>query len=114
MEDYHSLAGCALIGTGRLQCPSGLPLLTKQPGHPHRKCDAATNSQCAGNPHAHPQVAFVPGKVNMKDKLEPLPGVKAPKLKKVVKAKFQTTQRKSATWRSIQKRPPMPPSDSSN
>lgn len=43
-------------------------------------------------PANHPQVAFDPGPVNLKVKLEPLPGVKAPKLKKVVKAKFQTTQ----------------------
>lgn len=43
-------------------------------------------------PPAEPQIAFEVGPVYMKGKLEPLPGVKAPKLTKVVKVKMTTTK----------------------
>lgn len=71
--------------------PEGSPYAQKT-DIPTENVTLAPTPQEPATPEPHPQVAFQPGEVNMKVKLEPLPGVKAPKLTKVVKARFQTTQ----------------------
>lgn len=92
MKITHSLAGCALMALVGCNAPQGSPYSQNSPDIPTENVTLQPTPNVPATPMPHPQVAFVPGKVNMKDKLEPLPGVKAPKLKKVVKAKFQTTQ----------------------